>query len=519
MSWLAPSWLLVGLAAVVLLSATALLGRWRALQQTRVATTLLWHRWLGGFPATGATRLALWLAAAALAAVAAAGPRWGAPGTTTAPGLDLAIALDVSDSMRCADVHPDRLGRAATVLRYALERQGLGNIALVVGGATAQPLVPLTPDRGTVEARLFDPELSRWVTPGSNLAVLLATAGAQLTSSASARAILLATDGEELEGDAAAMAATLRGSGIAIVTLLTGTPGGAPVPRREADGRSAYARGPDGELVRSHAHPELLARISGPASNRVDAASPAAPQQLGEILARVAKASQHEEAPVRSAPLVLAAALVATASFLLWPWRRSVLATVLLPLPMLAAAPAPKPSPSLWQRLLPASGAVMAQRASAAAAHGAWDAAGRDYGLAAALDPDNGELRLAWAAARAFAGDGTGEDVLAAWTGEPKLAEMALYDLGTSRLVRGDTAGALTALRQALALDPTDTAAWHNLQLVLVQVRQAHGSQAPLDPLASVRRDRLVKAAAQAALQPLLLVAPAPATPNRGRDW
>ena len=519
MSWTTPSWLLLAAAALALLPVAALLYRALALQQARVATALLWRRWLGAPPATGAARVAIWLLAGALAGIAAAGPRWGRPAIATAPGQDLAIALDVSDSMRCTDVEPSRLGQAVALLRSVLERHPPGSFALVAGGASAEPVVPLTPDSATVEARLADPELSRWVTPGSNLSVLLASAAAQLSTSASGRTILLVSDGEELDGDAAAMAAALRAGGTAIVTLSVGTTAGAPIPRRESGGRDGYVRGADGELVLSHAHPELLARIAGAASNAVSAASPAASRQLAEALGRATRGSQHGETPSHAAPLAVAAALLATASFLLWPWRRRAVAMVLIPLPFLAAAPAAPPTPALWQRLLPGSSALAARRGIAAVSHGAWEEAARDYAVAVALDPRNDDLRLAQAAALTLSGDRRGEAILAAWSGKPSLTETALFDLGTSRLLRGDREGAAVTLRRALALDPTDQRAWRNLQLALVPSQQGTGKGERNDPLASVRRDHLVRAAASAALQPLLLAGPAPASPTQGRDW
>ncbi len=519
MSWIAPSWLFLAFVAMALLPVAALVSRERTLHQARIATSTLWRRWLGATPATGAARATLWLAAAGVAAIAAAGPRWGHLAPTDAPGLDLAIALDVSDSMRCTDVQPSRLAQAVAVVREALARRPPGNAALVVGGSSAEPLVPLTPDRTVVGARIGDPQLARWVAPGTNLSVLLATAAAQLATSASARTILLVSDGEELEGDAAAMGEALRSSGTSIVTVSSGTTAGAPVPREDAGGRSAYVRGANGEPILSHANPGLLARIAGVPSHAIDAASPAAPRQLAELLTRLARASSQGDAPTHVAAPALAAALLATASFLLWPWRRRALATALLPLPLLAVAPTPPSTAPLWQRLVPGSSTVMARRAATAASRGAWEEATRGYDAALALDPRNAELRLAWAAASACAGDAAGEAALDALARQPQLAPTALFDLGTCRLLRGDGEGAAAALRRAVALDVADAAAWRNLQLAQGLLQQAQGSRAQADPLASARRDRLVRAAASAALQPLILAAPVPSAPGRGRDW
>jgi tetratricopeptide (TPR) repeat protein len=517
-SWATPHWLALAVAALALLPGAVLLGRSRRLEQARVATAGVWRRWLGGAPATGAGRLSLWLVAAALAAAAAAGPRLGATRAAVPATLDLAIALDVSASMGCTDVTPSRLERAVTVLRQALRRMPLGNLALAIGGASAQALVPLTSDRASVEARLAEPDLSHWVLPGSNLAALLGTAAAQLGSSAAARVVLLVSDGEQLEGDAAAMADALRAAGVGVVTLLSGTAEGAPVPRRDAGGHVTYARTSTGELVRSRANPELLVRAASGAGDAIDASSPAAARQLVEALARAARGSTRELAPAQRAPLVLAAALAATASFLLWPWRKDAFATLLLPLPLLAAMPTPTNDvPTTWQRILPGAATVLARRAEGEASRGAWEEARRDYARSLRLDPGDGELRLGSAVAAAMSGGS--ETALTALANDPKLGATALFDLGTARLLRGDAQGAVEALRRAVVAQPNDAAAWRNLELALLRVEAEHGSTTSADPLAKLRRERLVAAAARAALQPLWLRAPEVQASSDGRDW
>jgi hypothetical protein len=515
MSWVEPRWLLLAVAALALLPAAWALTRWRRLQQARLGSGSLWRRWLGGVPATGGGRLVLWLLAAAAAAAAAAGPRWGQPKHVPAAALDVVIALDVSASMRCADVVPNRLDRTVTVLRQTLHRLPDANWSLAVGAGYARPLVPLTQDTEALDARLSDPNLERWVAPGSNLALLLATAGSLLPGSGPARAILLASDGEELEGDAAGMAEALRRSGIAIVPLISGTTAGGPVPRPDGGGGVTYAR-EAGALVRTRARPELLQRLGGGPDSVVDAASPGAPRALTDALVRSVRISEREAAPVHAAPFMLAAALLATGSFLLWPWRRAVLVALLLPVPLAAANP-PVPTPSAWQRVLPGSASLLERTAARAAAHGDWDGARQAYAQAVALRPGDAELRLGLATVQAREGESEGERTLSELAASPHLAFPAWYNLGTVRLLRNDFAGAAEALRRAIAADPRQPDAWHNLELALTGLADEVGR--PTAPSDRESRDRLLEAAARAALQPLPVRASSSVGRSTGRDW
>ncbi|HLE60376.1 MAG TPA: VWA domain-containing protein [Thermoanaerobaculaceae bacterium] len=516
MSWVEPRWLLLALAAIGLLPAAWALARWRRLQQARLGSGSLWLRWLGGAPATGGARLALWLLAAAAAAVAAAGPRWGQPEEAPVAGLDVVVALDISASMRCADVGPSRLDRAVAVLRQTMDRVPNTNWGLAVGAGDARALVPLTQDGETLATRLADPNLERWVTPGSNLALLLVSAGSLLPGGGPGRVILLASDGEELDGDAAAVADALRRSGIAIVPLVSGTISGGPVPRPDGRGGVSYARDATGGLVRSRARPELMRRLGGEADLLVDTSSSGTPRALSQAFARSVHISERAAAPVHTAPFLLAAALFATGSFLLWPWRRVALVALLLPAP-LGAAPPPLPTPSTWQRVVPGSASLLEYRAARAAARGAWEEARHAYGEASALRPRDAALRLGLATAQAREGDPAGERTLAELATSPRLAFSAWYNLGTARLLRGEFVGAAEALRRAVAADPRHFNAWHNLELALVGVAREVGRSGPHSD--SESRERLVEAAARAALQPLLVREPPPGVTSSGRDW
>ena len=510
MTWTDPRWLWLAAAALLGLAATPAVARRRSLQQARLAGRRLWSRWLGAVPATGAARLALWLLAAAAAAIAAAGPRWGnSPAAAAEP--DIAIALDVSASMRCADVSPERLGRATSVLCEAIDRVGPAGWALASGAGTARASVPLTSDARAVAAALASPELGRGVTAGSNLAVLLATAASLLDAAGPGRVVLLVSDGEELEGDAATVAAALRRSGIAVVALATGTAAGGPVPRPAESGVVSYLRDASGELVRSRAHPELLARLCGGAEGVVDASAAGAPAALAAALRTSASAVVRRTGPARSFPFGLGAALLATASFMLWPWRRRALAAVLL-FPGIASAAPPVPTARTE------SAVVLARRATAAMERGAWAEASREYAAALALRPGDADLRLGWGTAAALAGETGGDEALAALAEREGSAWPALYNLGTARLARGNAAGAVDPLRRAVAADPARPEGWRNLELALA-ARGRPADRGGDAGTAAATRARLVEAAARAALVPFPVKAPAQAVDPAGRSW
>ena len=156
---------------------------------------------------------ALQLAALALAIVALARPQLAVAETRrrTTEGIDLVIALDLSESMQAADLRPDRVHVAKAVLTRFLQARHDDRVALVTFAGDAYTQVPLTLDYGVVEsvvAQLRTGVLADGTAIGDALGVALERLRG---SHAKSRAVVLITDGDNNAGrlapaDAAAIA-------------------------------------------------------------------------------------------------------------------------------------------------------------------------------------------------------------------------------------------------------------------------------------------------------------------------
>ncbi len=111
-------------------------------------------------------------------------------------GIDIAIALDLSESMQSPDVFPTRLEAAKAVIDDFIRRRPRDRIAVVAFGATASTVAPLTGDHDVVRALVNRLELK--VIDGSRTAIG-AGLGVALNrleeSQAESRIIVLLTDG------------------------------------------------------------------------------------------------------------------------------------------------------------------------------------------------------------------------------------------------------------------------------------------------------------------------------------
>jgi Ca-activated chloride channel family protein len=179
------------------------------------------HPWAlaGATRAGGAGRIALSWLAWTLLAVALAGPRWpSAQRATDAPvaapphTVDVMVVLDVSASMRDADVAPDRATRARLELLDLVRRLHGERLGLVLAAGQAGLVLPPTEDTALFTELL--PRVGPGVlnAPGSDLGAGLAVARRALTASPrGSRAVLLVSDAEQ--GDlAGAPGAAVRAS-------------------------------------------------------------------------------------------------------------------------------------------------------------------------------------------------------------------------------------------------------------------------------------------------------------------
>ena len=165
---------------------------------------------------------------------------------TTAEGIDIVLAIDVSGSMLARDFRPDRITAAKEVAgSFIADRYG-DRIGLVVFAAEAFTQSPLTTDQGTLQTLLARIRSGLIDDSGTAIGNGLATAINRLRESeAKSKVIILLTDGVNNRGQIAPLTAgeIAEAQGIRVYTIGVGTIGMAPYPTVDIYGN------PTGETV------------------------------------------------------------------------------------------------------------------------------------------------------------------------------------------------------------------------------------------------------------------------------
>lgn len=200
-------------------------------------------------------RLILWTTAFALVIVALARPQWGSEvREVEQEGLQLIVALDVSQSMLAEDIQPTRLDRAKLEISDLMTRLDGDEIGLVLFSGASFLQFPLTTDYNTARAYLDNAQPGVISRPGTVIGDAIRTAQASFDPNLeSQKVLIIMTDGEDHETDPLGAAQTAVDEGILIYTIGFGTAEGAPVPvtdqwgntigyKQDAQGNTAISR-------------------------------------------------------------------------------------------------------------------------------------------------------------------------------------------------------------------------------------------------------------------------------------
>jgi len=174
-------------------------------------------------------------------------------------GADIVFALDISRSMLCEDVEPNRLERAAAVARGIVERTSAARFGIVVFKGEAVKTIPVTEDTAAINAFLdiLSPVLLS--APGSNVQAALSSAGDAFPDLEKRRKIIiLLSDGESLSGDAEEAALMMEAEDIQVITVGVGTDEGGPIPLTDGD----FVLDASGKQVITRMNRDILVRIA-----------------------------------------------------------------------------------------------------------------------------------------------------------------------------------------------------------------------------------------------------------------
>lgn len=179
-------------------------------------------------------------------------------------GIDLYIAVDVSNSMNAQDIVPSRLDRSKQAINKLISDLQGDRIGVIVFADKAFVQLPITTDYGAAKMFLSSVSTNSVASQGTAIGEAINLAVKSFADDERSKAIVIISDGEDHENDAAMEAAREAAKkGVRIYTIGMGLPDGAPIPEYGQGGRmTGYKKDRNGNTIITKLDEDMLRRIA-----------------------------------------------------------------------------------------------------------------------------------------------------------------------------------------------------------------------------------------------------------------
>jgi Ca-activated chloride channel homolog len=188
-------------------------------------------------------------------------------------GVEVILALDVSNSMLAEDIQPSRLERAKQAIARLVENLDNDKIGLIVFAGDAYTQIPVTTDY--ISAKMFLSTIGPEMVPkqGTAIGSAIDLAMRSFTPETNrSKALVIITDGENHEDDPVAKAKEAAAAGIVIHTIGIGSTEGVPIAISSGS-RKDYMKDADGNTVITKLDENILKEIAVAGNGRYVRAS------------------------------------------------------------------------------------------------------------------------------------------------------------------------------------------------------------------------------------------------------
>jgi Ca-activated chloride channel family protein len=215
-------------------------------------------------------------------------------------GIDMIIAVDISNSMLAEDIKPNRLSRAKRAISKLVDKLQGDRIGLIVFAGEAYTQLPITTDYSAAKMFLSSVSTDYISTQGTSIANAIELGRAtfkEMSEDVQAgkrnRAIVIITDGEDQEEGALEQAKEAAKEGIIIYTIGMGTEKGGPIPLYRGGRMTGYKKDREGHTVITRLNQIELQKIAS-AGNGIFVRANNSKVGLNKILDEISRLDKTE---------------------------------------------------------------------------------------------------------------------------------------------------------------------------------------------------------------------------------
>ena len=182
--------------------------------------------------------------------------------TVPAKGVEIVFAIDVSKSMLCADIQPNRLEKAKQITTQIINSIGSDRIGIVAYAGSAYPILPMTTDYEL--AKMFTQSINTDIISSQGTAIesAIQTSVDFFDNPTSGKAIILLSDGEDHENTSFDVSRLTKEKNVKIITVGIGTSNGGTIEFVDELGFQQVKKDKNGQVVVTKLNEEVLQKIA-----------------------------------------------------------------------------------------------------------------------------------------------------------------------------------------------------------------------------------------------------------------
>jgi Ca-activated chloride channel family protein len=183
--------------------------------------------------------------------------------TVKREGIDIVFAVDVSKSMLCEDIAPNRLDKSKQIVSQIINHLGSDRIGIVAYAGSAFPVLPITTDYSVAKMFLQSVNPDMVSSVGTSLDDAIKRSVEYFDKDDKTQKLLIMiSDGEDHSEGAEDAAEEANKFGLKIITIGVGTEKGGPIPLKENGIVKSFKRDNNGEVVTTKMNPVSLQDIA-----------------------------------------------------------------------------------------------------------------------------------------------------------------------------------------------------------------------------------------------------------------
>ncbi len=177
-------------------------------------------------------------------------------------GIDIVFAVDVSKSMLCEDVAPNRLDKSKQLVSQIINQLGSDRIGIIAYAGSAFPVLPITTDYGVAKMFLQSMNPDIVSSQGTSLDEAIKLSSNYFDDQKTSKLLIMISDGEDHSDGATAAAEEATKNGIKIITIGVGTEKGGPIPLKSNGVTQSFKRDNKNEVVITKMDEASLVKIA-----------------------------------------------------------------------------------------------------------------------------------------------------------------------------------------------------------------------------------------------------------------